>query len=126
MALRDGVLRSLPSFGGQASTGRPTAGRAWAGAEGQRSAVVAGGWAGGPPVAEGLVESYKPAAPAPTRDVARARQGVRALGFWEEDVFDALSAPLDGLHHRLEVAVGRDEDGGIISVLEGAGEHIDS
>ena len=57
---------------------------------------------------------------------ARARQGVRALGVWEEDVFDALSAPLDGLHHRLEVAVGRDEDGGIISVLEGAGEHVDS
>ena len=75
-------------------------------------------------VVSALVESHKPAAPASTRDVARARESIRALGFGEEDVLDALSPPLDGLHDRLEVPVGGDEDGGVISVLEGAGEHV--
>jgi hypothetical protein len=72
-----------------------------------------------------LVESHKPAKAAPARDVACAREGVRALGVGEEDVLDALPPSLDGLDHRLEVPIGGDEDGGVISVLEGAGQHVD-
>src|SRR3990172_4172871 len=72
-----------------------------------------------------LVEGHEPAAPAPARDVGGARERVGALGVREEEVLDALSSPLDGLDHGLEVDVRGDEDGGVILVLEGAGEHVD-